>query len=53
MGCFADLDTAALIFYYGAVLITSREATVNNVMTVVSMLLFSIGYVSTVLSWGQ
>ncbi|KAK9644393.1 ATP-dependent permease [Aspergillus fumigatus] len=41
---------SGLIFYYGA-LLTSSGYTVENVMTVFSMLLFSIGYASTVLSW--
>ncbi|GAQ08037.1 alpha-factor-transporting ATPase [Aspergillus lentulus] len=41
---------SGLIFYYGA-LLASSGYTVENVMTVFSMLLFSIGYASTVLSW--
>ncbi|EAW10345.1 ABC transporter ATP-binding protein [Aspergillus clavatus NRRL 1] len=40
----------ALIFYYGALLVSSGY-TVINVTTVFSILLFSIGYASTVLSW--
>lgn len=40
----------ALIFYYGSVLAAS-EATVNDVMTVFSLLLFSIGYAAQILSW--
>ncbi|OJJ40957.1 hypothetical protein ASPWEDRAFT_100010 [Aspergillus wentii DTO 134E9] len=42
---------SALIFYYGAVLVSSSEYTVKDITTVFSMLLFSIGYASTVLSW--
>ncbi|KAF7125812.1 hypothetical protein CNMCM5793_002105 [Aspergillus hiratsukae] len=41
---------SGLIFYYGA-LLASSGYTVENVMTVFSVLLFSIGYVSSVLSW--
>ncbi|KAJ5675472.1 hypothetical protein N7462_008369 [Penicillium macrosclerotiorum] len=40
----------ALIFYYGAILAAS-EFTVNNVMMVFSLLLFSIGYAAQILSW--
>ncbi|QQK41309.1 ABC a-pheromone efflux pump AtrD [Penicillium digitatum] len=43
--------SSALIFYYGAVLAASREFSVNDVMTVFSMLLFSIGYAAQLLSW--
>ncbi|THC95159.1 hypothetical protein EYZ11_005362 [Aspergillus tanneri] len=42
---------SALIFYYGAVLVASAGVTVSSILTVFSMLLFSIGYASTVLSW--
>ncbi|OJI81261.1 hypothetical protein ASPTUDRAFT_32682 [Aspergillus tubingensis CBS 134.48] len=42
---------SSLIFYYGAVLVSSLEFTVTSLMTVFSVLLFSIGYASTVLSW--
>ncbi|OJZ87386.1 hypothetical protein ASPFODRAFT_160054 [Aspergillus luchuensis CBS 106.47] len=45
------LTCAGLIFYYGAVLVSSLEYTVTSLMTVFSVLLFSIGYASTVLSW--
>ncbi|KAJ5095972.1 ABC transporter integral membrane type 1 [Penicillium alfredii] len=41
---------SALIFYYGAELAAS-EFKVNDVMTVFSMLLFSIGYAAQILSW--
>lgn len=41
---------AALIFYYASVL-AAHEFTVNSVMTVISMLLFSMGYAAQVLSW--
>lgn len=50
---FADVDTVALVIYYGTLLITSWESTVDDVLTVVSMLLFSIGYASLVLSLSQ
>ncbi|KAJ5327235.1 uncharacterized protein N7506_010337 [Penicillium brevicompactum] len=43
--------SSALIFYYGAVLAASGEFNVNDVMTVFSMLLFSIGYAAQILSW--
>ncbi|KAJ5185139.1 ABC transporter integral membrane type 1 [Penicillium cf. griseofulvum] len=43
--------STALIFYYGAVLAASREFSVNDVMMVFSMLLFSIGYAAQILSW--
>ncbi|KAJ5610629.1 hypothetical protein N7510_007348 [Penicillium lagena] len=42
--------SSALIFYYGAVLVT-HEFNVNDVMMVFSMLLFSIGYAAQILSW--
>ncbi|PWY93486.1 ABC a-pheromone efflux pump AtrD [Aspergillus sclerotioniger CBS 115572] len=42
---------STLIFYYGAVLVSSLEFTVQDLMTVFSVLLFSIGYASMVLSW--
>ncbi|RAL16015.1 ABC transporter ATP-binding protein [Aspergillus homomorphus CBS 101889] len=42
---------SALIFYYGAVLVSSSEFSVEELMSVFSMLLFGIGYASTVLSW--
>ncbi|PWY86053.1 P-loop containing nucleoside triphosphate hydrolase protein [Aspergillus heteromorphus CBS 117.55] len=45
------LFVSTLIFYYGAVLVSSLEFTVQNLMTVFSILLFSIGYAGTVLSW--
>ncbi|KAJ5550826.1 ABC transporter integral membrane type 1 [Penicillium sp. DV-2018c] len=43
--------STALIFYYGAVLAASGEFSVNDVMMVFSMLLFSIGYAAQILSW--
>ncbi|PYH47309.1 ABC transporter ATP-binding protein [Aspergillus saccharolyticus JOP 1030-1] len=45
------LTLQALIFYYGAVLVSSSEFSVEELMSVFSMLLFGIGYASTVLSW--
>ncbi|KAL4887973.1 P-loop containing nucleoside triphosphate hydrolase protein [Aspergillus ambiguus] len=42
---------SALIFYYGAVLVSSGQFKVRDIMTAFSMLLFSIGYASIVLSW--
>ncbi|OJK03940.1 hypothetical protein ASPACDRAFT_49953 [Aspergillus aculeatus ATCC 16872] len=42
---------SALIFYYGAVLVSSLEFSVEQLMSVFSMLLFGIGYASVVLSW--
>ncbi|PYH79389.1 ABC a-pheromone efflux pump AtrD [Aspergillus uvarum CBS 121591] len=42
---------SALIFYYGAVLVSSSEFSVEELMSVFSMLLFGIGYASVVLSW--
>ncbi|GES62378.1 ABC a-pheromone efflux pump AtrD [Aspergillus terreus] len=42
---------SALIFYYGAILVSSEEYKVQDITTVFSMLLFSIGYASIVLSW--
>ena len=44
---------SALIFYYGSVLVASSEFTVKNVLMTFSMLLFSIGYAGTVLSWSE
>lgn len=44
---------AALIFYYGAILVSSEEYKVQDITTVFSMLLFSIGYASIVLSWSE
>ena len=41
-----------MIFYYGAVLVAS-EFTVNDVMMVFSLLLFSIGYAAQILSWSK
>ena len=43
----------ALIFYYGSVLVTSSGFTVEDILTAFSMLLFSIGYAGTVLSWSE
>ena len=45
------LFATALVNYYPAQLITSKIATVDNVIAVESLLLFSVGYVGTVLSW--
>ncbi|KAB8265811.1 P-loop containing nucleoside triphosphate hydrolase protein [Aspergillus pseudonomiae] len=42
---------SALIIYYGGLLVSVLEYTVEDIMTVLSMLLFSIGYASVVLSW--
>ncbi|KAE8352917.1 P-loop containing nucleoside triphosphate hydrolase protein [Aspergillus coremiiformis] len=42
---------SALVFYYGGLLVSVAGCTVEDVMTVLSMLLFSIGYASVVLSW--
>ncbi|KAF7714426.1 Uncharacterized protein PECH_001368 [Penicillium ucsense] len=41
---------SALIFYYGAILV-GAEFTVNDVMMVFSLILFSIGYAAQILSW--
>ena len=41
----------ALVFYYAATLITSKKSTVDHVVTVESLLLFGVGYVSMVLLW--
>ncbi|KAJ6161455.1 hypothetical protein N7470_004851 [Penicillium chermesinum] len=41
---------SALIFYYGAILAAS-EFTVDDVVQVFSLLLFSIGYAAQILSW--
>ena len=49
----ADLDAAALTLYYGTVLITKHGKSIEDVVIVESMLLFSIGYVSSVLSWSK
>lgn len=49
--CWIDIDTA-LIFYYGAILAAS-EFTVDEVMQVFSLLLFSIGYAAQILSWSK
>ena len=43
----------ALIFFYGAILVSYEGFTVNSILTVFSMLLFSIGYAGTVLSWSK
>ncbi|KAL4796759.1 P-loop containing nucleoside triphosphate hydrolase protein [Aspergillus venezuelensis] len=42
---------SALIFYYGATLVGYGEFTVDDIMSVNSVLLFSIAYASTVLTW--
>lgn len=43
----------ALIFYYGSILVSSREFTVSDVVTVFSMLLFSVGYASSLMSFSK
>ncbi|KAF5859455.1 hypothetical protein ETB97_002856 [Aspergillus alliaceus] len=45
------LFVSALIFYYGGILVLVPGYTVEDILTVFSMLLFSIGYASVVLSW--
>lgn len=52
MNSVCRLTWLALIFYYGAVLVAS-EFTVNDVMMVFSLLLFSIGYAAQILSWSK
>ncbi|KAL4960435.1 ABC transporter ATP-binding protein [Aspergillus stella-maris] len=42
---------SALIFYYGATLVGYGEFRVDDIMSVNSVLLFSIAYASTVLTW--
>ncbi|KAJ5173009.1 hypothetical protein N7492_005602 [Penicillium capsulatum] len=46
----AVIFTSALMFYYASKLAIA-EFTVNDVMTVISLLLFSMGYAAQVLSW--
>lgn len=46
------LTILALIFYYGAILVTS-EFTVEDVVKVLSLLLFGIGYAAQILSWSK
>ncbi|KAL4885516.1 P-loop containing nucleoside triphosphate hydrolase protein [Aspergillus karnatakaensis] len=43
--------SAALLFYYGATLVRYNEFTVDHIMSVNSVLLFSIAYASTVMTW--
>ncbi|KAL2827417.1 P-loop containing nucleoside triphosphate hydrolase protein [Aspergillus cavernicola] len=45
------LFVSSLIFYYGAALVRHGEFTVEDVMSVFSVLLFSIAYASTVMTW--
>ncbi|KAL3473573.1 P-loop containing nucleoside triphosphate hydrolase protein [Aspergillus californicus] len=45
------LFVSCLMFYYGATLVRYGEFTVDDVMSVFSVLLFSIAYASTVLTW--
>ncbi|RDW81334.1 ABC transporter ATP-binding protein [Aspergillus mulundensis] len=45
------LTRAALIFYYGVTLVQVNEFTVDQVTSTNSVLLFSIGYAATVLTW--
>lgn len=52
-GHVTDEAPLALIFYYGAVLVSSSRFAVEDIMTVFSMLLFSIGYASSVLGWSE
>lgn len=49
----SDTPVIALLFYYGAVLESSLEVTTNDVVTVFSMLLISMGYVNVVLTWSK
>ncbi|KAL4913248.1 P-loop containing nucleoside triphosphate hydrolase protein [Aspergillus aurantiobrunneus] len=42
---------SALIFYYGATLVRYNEFTVDSITSVNSVLLFSIAYASTVMTW--
>lgn len=43
--------TNALIFYYGAVLASSREFTINDILLVFSMLLFSLANLSAIIAF--
>ncbi|KAL2814262.1 P-loop containing nucleoside triphosphate hydrolase protein [Aspergillus granulosus] len=45
------LFVSALIFYYGATLIRYGNFTVEDIMSVFSVLLFSIAYATTVMTW--
>ncbi|KAL2870203.1 ABC transporter ATP-binding protein [Aspergillus lucknowensis] len=45
------LFVSALIFYYGAALVRYGEFTVEAIMSVFSVLLFSVAYASTVMAW--
>ncbi|KAL3443442.1 P-loop containing nucleoside triphosphate hydrolase protein [Aspergillus insuetus] len=45
------LFVSALIFYYGAALVRYGDFTVEDIMSVFSVLLFSIAYASTVMTW--
>ncbi|KAL5333016.1 P-loop containing nucleoside triphosphate hydrolase protein [Aspergillus crustosus] len=42
---------SALIFYYGGTLVRYNEFTVDDIMSVNSVLLFSIAYAGTVMTW--
>ncbi len=43
----------ALIFYYGAVLMASREFTTSNILTVFTMLTFSIANANSIVSFSE
>ncbi|KAL2842183.1 P-loop containing nucleoside triphosphate hydrolase protein [Aspergillus pseudoustus] len=45
------LFVSALIFYYGAALVRYGDFTVDEILSVFSVLLFSIAYASTVMTW--
>jgi hypothetical protein len=42
-----------LIFYYGAALVRYGDFTVEDIMSVFSVLLFSIAYASMVMTWSK
>lgn len=45
------LTKIALIFYYGATLVRYNQFTVDDITAVNSVLLFSLAYASTVMTW--
>ncbi|KAI9371014.1 P-loop containing nucleoside triphosphate hydrolase protein [Aspergillus egyptiacus] len=45
------LFISALIFYYGAALVRYGEFTVEDIMSVFAVILFSLSYAATVLTW--
>ncbi|KAL1964596.1 hypothetical protein VTN77DRAFT_6770 [Rasamsonia byssochlamydoides] len=47
----AIIFASALLFYYGAVVTSSGESTATDIMSIFAMILFSIGYANTVISW--